>query len=221
LREDDEAANHALGVLARRGARYRFGAPLDERWLASRWSAHLEFQDGGVRVRTDFFTRPPRVSAAELERMWREQEGRDPPFTDAEILVEMKKTARAKDYPFIGELARRMRSPREQLLSSRSAVDLIALGERHPELARELEAKRPLLVSIRVGRRPLAEALQHEMLDLIEADEDRLEAYRRASEGWAARWTELARELDELPLLEAHARIVAAATGVLPERVVT
>lgn len=41
LREDTEATAHVLGVLAAHGARYRFGAPLDPRWLAGGWSSHL------------------------------------------------------------------------------------------------------------------------------------------------------------------------------------
>ena len=32
LREDPVALDHVLHVLARHGARYRFGAPLDVRW---------------------------------------------------------------------------------------------------------------------------------------------------------------------------------------------
>jgi len=31
LRDDDEALGHVLAVLEKRGARYRFGAPLDAR----------------------------------------------------------------------------------------------------------------------------------------------------------------------------------------------
>lgn len=49
LREDGEAVDHALQVLARHGAHYRFGAPLDVRWLAGGWSAHLEFRRGPLR----------------------------------------------------------------------------------------------------------------------------------------------------------------------------
>src|SRR5438128_707625 len=81
LREDQESLAHVLGVLAAHGARYRFGAPFDVRWMSGGWSAHFEFRGDETRVRTDFFTRPPRVSAADLARLWKEQEGRDPPFT--------------------------------------------------------------------------------------------------------------------------------------------
>ncbi|HVS11068.1 MAG TPA: hypothetical protein VMS76_14460 [Planctomycetota bacterium] len=217
LREDPEALDHVLGVLDRRGARYRFGAPLDVRWMAGGWSAHLEFRRDSVRVRTDFFTRPPRVGADELRRMWAEQEGRDPPFTDARVLAEMKKTARQKDYPFIGELARRMADPRERLLYSRSADDLIELGQRYPDLAAELVRQRPLLARMGAGRRELAEALQLEMLDLIEAFERRLADYRAASADWAGLWPEVASEISGLSLREAHERIVERAEGILPE----
>jgi hypothetical protein len=68
LREDQDAAAHVLEVLERHGARYRFGAPLDLRWLRQGWSSHLEFEEDGLRIRTDFFTRPrasaPRISHA-------------------------------------------------------------------------------------------------------------------------------------------------------------
>ena len=66
LREHDSALEHVLGVLERHGARYRYGAPLDTRWMAGAWSSHFEFRQELLRVRTDFFTRPPRISPADL-----------------------------------------------------------------------------------------------------------------------------------------------------------
>ena len=218
LREEAEALAHVLGVLARHGARYRFGAPLDVRWMRGGWSSHLEFRREELRVRTDFFTRPPRVAADELASLWAEQEGRDPPFTGARILAEMKKTDRQRDYPFIGELARRMTDPRDRLLYSRSPEDLVDLAGRHPDILRDLRAQRPVLSRVGQGRRALAEALQLEMLDLMEADERRLSAYRAASSAWAERWPARAREIEGLPLLEAHAKMVAESRRGLPER---
>jgi hypothetical protein len=38
LREDEEALGHILGVLEAHGALYRYGAPLDLRWLTHGWS---------------------------------------------------------------------------------------------------------------------------------------------------------------------------------------
>jgi hypothetical protein len=219
LREDSEALGHVLDVLSSRGAHYRFGAPLDERWLSGGWSAHLEFLEDGKRVRTDFFTRPPRVGAQELARLWTEEEGRDPPFTKARILAEMKKTDRLKDYAVIGEIARRMSEPRDQLLYSRSAADLLDLARANPDLVHTLQVQRPLLAKLGNGRRALAEALQLEMLDLMEVNERRLDAYRAASAAWGSVWLELSREMDRLPLREAHALMIERAQGVLPERV--
>ena len=71
LREDSEALEHVLGVLEERGAHYRFGAPLDTRWLAGGWSSHFEF-------RGDFVTRPPRITPASLQALWVHAEGRLP-----------------------------------------------------------------------------------------------------------------------------------------------
>ena len=111
---------HVLAVLAEYGARYRFGAPLDERWPAGGWSAHFEFRRDQLRVRTDFVTRPPRLESATLDRLWKETDPQRP-VLDPAALAEVKKTNREKDYAVIGELARLMTEPRQQLLYSRSA----------------------------------------------------------------------------------------------------
>ena len=115
LREDPEALGHVLDVLARRRSRYRFGAPLDERWLAGGWSAHLEHRAAGLRLRTDFVTRPPRISPVKLAQLWQDAERQELPVVGLEPLAALKKTNREKDYAVIGELARRMREPRTQL----------------------------------------------------------------------------------------------------------
>jgi hypothetical protein len=219
LREDEEALGHVLRVLSGHGARYRFGAPLDLRWMASGWSAHLEYRSGPTRVRTDFFTRPPRVSPPELKALWREQDGRDPPFVDVRRLSEIKKTDREKDYVVIGELARLMPDPRDQLLYSRSARDLIELGDRHPELVRELVSRRPLLADLGRGRERVEEALDAERRGMMRANERRLEAYLDASKAWAAAWPALAADMEGLPLETAHAKMIARAAELLPTRV--
>jgi hypothetical protein len=41
IREDAASCNAALGVLARRDAQYRLGAPLDVAWLHHGWTASL------------------------------------------------------------------------------------------------------------------------------------------------------------------------------------
>jgi hypothetical protein len=216
LREDQEALDHVLAVLGRHGARYRFGAPLDLRWLRGGWSSHLEFQAGGLRVRTDFFTRPPRVSSMDLARLWREQEGRDPAFTPARILLEIKKTAREKDWPFVGELARLLPDPREQMSCSRSARDLIELAAAHPDLARELERTRPVLSAIREGLDALREALDRERREAMDADDRRIRTYLAAATELERAWPEIRAQTATADLTEAHAILVDWAERCLP-----
>lgn len=216
LREDAEATGHVLGVLGHRGARYRFGAPLDPRWLAGGWSAHFEFFQEGLRLRTDFVSRPPRVAEDELERTWSEAEAAGVEVVGLEPLTALKMTRREKDYAVIGELARRMDDPRSQLLYSRSSRDLVRLAGEHPEAFAEILPRRPLLARVREGRDALDEALDRERRALIRTDEERLARYRAAAEDWAALWPEVARETADLPLEEAHRVVVARAEGVLP-----
>lgn len=215
-REDEEALGHILDVLARHGARYRFGAPLDARWLAGGWSSHFEFTHDTLRARTDFSSRPPRVAPDRLQRLWVDEEGRDPAFVDARTLAEMKKTNREKDYAVLGELARIMLDPRDQLLCSRSARDLIELGRAHPELAAELVTERHLLGQLAAGRERLEVELDAERRGLMRTNEARLGRYRDASAQWAELWPALSHDLRELPLRAAHERVVESANGVLP-----
>lgn len=216
LREDEEAIDHVLDVLAQRSAVYRFGAPLDRRWLAGGWSAHLEFRLDDLRVRTDFVTRPPRITAADLARMWQVQQTRQFPFVDVRELIDLKKTNREKDYVVIGELARLLSDPTQQMLQSRSALELIELANRHPELVPRLISQRPALVAIAHGRDRLEEALDAEKRALIRANEQRLRAYLVAAEAWAGHWTSVQRRIANLPLREAHQVMVAEAQGLLP-----
>jgi len=87
LREDEETQAHVLSVLQERGAVYRYGAPLDVRWLRGGWSSHFEFHHDGIRARTDFFSRPPRLDARQLSRLWDVAVGSVPPFTSASDLA--------------------------------------------------------------------------------------------------------------------------------------
>lgn len=215
LREDNETMKHVLGTLAEFGARYRFGAPLDARWLAGGWSAHLEFRHDNLRVRTDFTTRPPRIDAAALDRLWRDTDPQRP-VVDLTTLAQIKKTNREKDYAVIGELARLMQEPRDQLLYSRSARDLIQVSQSYPQLVRELVPVRPLLNEIAKGRTRLEEALDAERRALIHANEQRLARYREAAEPWAANWPAIERDISDSSLLRAHEIVVGRALELLP-----
>ena len=114
-------------------------------YLASGWSSHFEFKKESLRVRTDFVTRPSRLSSDRLALMWREQAKAHFPFVSISDLVELKKTNREKDYAVIGELSRCLKDASEQMLSSRSVRDLMQLSDTHAALVSQLAAKRPLL----------------------------------------------------------------------------
>jgi hypothetical protein len=217
LREDEEACTHVLSVLSSFGARYRFGAPLDCRWLAGGWSSHFEFSWKGLRIRTDFVSRPPRISAQDLADMWQEQEQRDFPVVDIRRLADLKMTNREKDYAVIGELARRMTGVRHQLLYSRSARDILQLGREHSVMAQELSALRPLLAGISQGIEHLEVQLDAERRLLIKKNERRLAGYLEAAAGWQEIWRRESASWTDADLRKSHEKMVRYATGVLPQ----
>lgn len=216
MREDSEAASHVLAVLATHGASYRFGAPLDVRWLRGGWSSHLEYRDGPLRIRTDFVTRPPRLSAEGLAAAWQAGERRSPPVIGIRELAELKKTNREKDYAVIGELARRLPDVQDQLMLSRSARDLVQLARSHQQEWARACLDRPLLRRALDGLEALEAALDAERRELMHANERRLQAYLDAARDWAAAWPEVSRLAGRLPLPEAHALVCERAEGLLP-----
>ncbi|HZF12319.1 MAG TPA: hypothetical protein VFE33_26320 [Thermoanaerobaculia bacterium] len=216
LREDAEAVGHVLEVLSRHEARYRFGAPLDLRWLAHGWSSHLELRPGPLRLRTDFVTRPPRIALDWLAQIWAEAESTGEEVVGLEPLAALKLTNRDKDYAVVGELARLMRDPRTQFLYSRSSRDLIELAQEHPVALVEATRERPLLARIAEGREVLEEALDRERRALMRANEERLALYLSASQAWRALWPEVQRQIEGLSLGDAHRLVVSRAEGVLP-----
>jgi len=216
LREETEALTHVIATLDRHGARYRYGAPLDLRWLVHGWSSHLEFQEGGLRLRCDFVTRPPRVSPASLRTLWEAPVQKEAPIVSLPVLAELKKTNREKDYAVIGELARKMEDPRLQALYSRSARDLLRLAEDHPEAIQEAAVERPLLSRVGRGREEIERLLDEERRALIRKNEDRLDRYVNAATRWGAEWTRVSKEIGGLPLTEAHEIMATRAAEHLP-----
>jgi hypothetical protein len=218
IRESEETCSHILDVLSDYGATYRFGAPLDVRWLSGGWSAHLEFMWEGVRVRTDFVSRPPRLDQGALTALWQKMDAETLPCAPPAELAEMKKTLREKDYAVIGELARQLDNPEQQLLYSRSARDILDLVARHPGLVDALVERRPALRAVAGGRDALEEALDRERRQLMRVDEERMDSYMAAARPWADAWLETQRGMAGLPLKKAHALMVDRATVLLPER---
>lgn len=207
LRETPDACSAVLAELTGRGGRYRAGAPLDVRWLAGGWSSHFEFADDqGRRVRCDFFSRPPRLSAEDLERLFAEPS----PVVPIEPLIRMKQTQRAKDYAIIGELARRL--PPERELALTTDVDrVLALAAFYP-------SDRLAACAARGGdRAAVVRALADEVDALQLVDRARLEAYERAAAPYLAAVAEIDRS--ELALPSGHQRLVELALKLLPPTV--
>lgn len=216
LAEDVEALAFVLEILWQRGAQYRFGAPLDIRWLRGGWSAHLEFRTPELRVRTDFVTRPPRLTEQDLVELWKYSQTAELPFVGVLPLIQLKMTKREKDYPIIGELARCLENTEEQFLYSRSARDLLRLADEYPEIVRQLQSKRTVLRFCSEGKSVLEQALDAERRERMQADEIRLERYERAASDWKAFWPTLSKVVSPLPLHEAHNAIVQKALSLLP-----
>lgn len=219
IREEGETTAHILSVLASHGARYRFGAPLDCRWLKEGWSSHFEFFRDGLRIRTDFVSRPPRINREALDRLWKTHESQPVPFVGLRDLAELKKTNREKDYPVIGELARLMGKLEERLLYSRSARDLIALAAQYPGEIGPLKRQRPLLAVLSRGEDAVEKALDEERRELMHRNEERLQKYIKAAEHWKAHWPALDAQTAGLGLLKAHETLVKAAENDLPAQV--
>lgn len=218
LEEDEETCTHILAALEARGARYRFGAPLHPGWLAGGWSSHFEFSTERLRVRTDFISRPPRVSREALAALWKDTRRGDMPvpFVDVVNLAQLKKTRREKDYAVIGELARLIEDPEDRLLLSRSARDIVALASAYPEAFEKAASRRELLYCARDGIEALEVALDAERRRLMHADERRVQCYLKAAEAWAETWPRVSAEIAGKGLEKAHETIVARAEELLP-----
>jgi hypothetical protein len=210
LREDEAACARVLSVLDRHGARYRPGAPLDVRWLAKGWSSHFEFQDAaGRRIRCDFVTRPPRVSAAEVAELFAPQAQERLRVVPREPLIKLKQTQRAKDYLVISELARAL-PPADELRWTTDVDRLIELAR-----DRALPSDRAPVQLARGGaeRSAVVASLAQEVDALQQADRRRMQAYVRASEPYmrALRAHDLG-----APLAAAHREVIALAERHLP-----
>lgn len=154
VREQADAVAQVLSVLAAHGAVYRFGAPFDLRWLAGGWSSHFEFRQDDLRVRTDFVSRPPRLPAGTLARMWSEAASTGNAVVAVTPLAAIKLTNRERDYAVVGELARLMPDPADRLRFSRSARDLLGMAVQRRVAGLPLPEAHAAITTAAVGRLP-------------------------------------------------------------------
>jgi hypothetical protein len=209
LRETSEACARVLDVLGGCGAWYRPGAPLDVRWLAGGWSSHFEFADEQRRrVRCDFFSRPPRVSPTAVARLF--QAAGDPLLVvDAESLVRMKQTQRAKDYAVIAELASRL-PPDVEVELTTDPDRLLSLAPDHAGRSR----REAVQAAAHGDRDAVVVALAREQDRFQRADRTRLAVYAAAAQRYVDEFVLSSSDARRLPL--GHAAIVALAERWLP-----
>jgi hypothetical protein len=209
IRETAEACRRVLDVLADQGAWYRPGAPLDPLWLSGGWSSHFEHRDGrGRRVRCDFFSRPPRVPAGAVERIF--ATATDPLLVvDRESLILMKQTQRAKDYAVIGELAAGLPSEREVEVTT-DVERLLALAPHHGA-----NSARPALRAAQSGDRDaVVVELAREADRLMRDDRARVNEYSAAARRFLEAFAKLPERARRLP--DGHDVIRALAEAWLP-----
>lgn len=214
VREAADACALVRLVLSKYGARHRPSAPLDTRWLGGGWSSHFEFFDSKQRrIRCDFVSRPPRVSAEALTAMFKGAAASQTLLVvDREVLIRLKQTARAKDYAVIGELARQL--PPDEEIQWTTDVDRIlelsALTDR--------PTSRPSVHAARngAGRGAVVAALALEVDALQQSDRDRLGRYQQAAEAYLHEFRQSA--LDRLPVEQAHEAACRLAEASLPQR---
>jgi hypothetical protein len=212
IRETADACAQVLGELAARGASYRPGAPLDTRWLAGGWSSHFELTDEKRRrIRCDFFSRPPRIPADAVQRLFA---GAVDPLlvVDLESLIRMKRTQRAKDYAVIGELAARLPPEREIALTT----DPDRLMQLAPQYGHAVP-RSAVRAAVAGDRDAVVVALAREQDLQRQADRARLGAYAVAATPYVEAFARITSEERRLP--GAHERVLALAERLLPTAV--
>lgn len=136
-----------------------FGAPLDVEFMAHGWTSHLLLTDpDGAENKVDFFGKAPRVRHLALDP-------ESPDFADRDVVAQMKRTDRPKDWPIVDSLGWQLmeRSRSQSLVHLQDAVKLLSVWPQSEAEARD----------IAVRRRPLLQLLEREN------DPDRLDGFLR------------------------------------------
>jgi len=221
VREDDGSCDAVRAVLAQEGAQYRLGAPLSPEWLRLGLTSHFEYRnEDGVRVRTDFCSRPPRVP--DLNRLWKSSvRAGDLDLVDIESLIRLKQTRRLRDYAVIGALAEVAGLDYGLAGVALSYLQDYALlsqaVERWPEEARQNPRPAVRLLTEGAPRREVVTALALEQDALIQQDEERIQSLMARVGDFPERFAELRREWrrDGVPLPRQHEQLMELATCLL------
>ena len=177
IEETTKSCNVVLSVLDQKNAYYRLGAPLDILWLSKSWTSHFEYKEGGMRIRVDFCSRPPRTKG--INKIWENavhKKGVD--IVDAETLILLKQTRRVRDYSIIGALA--------EVLGYKENIPEIALEylqdfellkravEKWPDKAKKSQRAPVRLLLSDANRKEVVAAIAIEQDEKIQQDESRI-----------------------------------------------
>jgi len=216
VREDTQSCSAILRVLATRKAVYRLGAPLDIRFLTQGWSSHFEFFTDGLRVRTDFVSRPPRIP--DPSNLWARAASKDEiDLVAVEDVIKLKQTRRPRDYAVIGALAE-VCGFNEHVpslaLSYLQDYDLLrkAVEQWHEEAQRSDRDAVKKIVS-GAPRRDVVIALALEQDENVEEDNRRIALYKDAMFSYQRVFAELSShwKIRGTPLSDQHRELIALA----------
>ncbi len=191
------------------GYRGNLSPPLDARWHRGGWTSHFVWHAAQDDVTLDVFGRALRVSASweqELSGL----------YTSPQVVAEMKRTNRDKDWPFITALGMKMIKSGDargwsHIFHHQTLIDLI---EAHP-CPPEVVARRSALQFALARDRRAQGAIHAEMMLWRELDEIRIRIYEHALRPYVSS-VRKARLGHDCPFPDQHEVRVECALAYLP-----
>lgn len=162
------------------------GAPLDRAYLRHGWTSHFAVfeRDAQVEHHVDIFGKPPRVPQLETDPD-------DSDIASRQVVAQMKKTDRDKDWPIVFGIGQQMlqRGDWRGVLHLQDAEPLASVWLKVPqEQCDELVRQRPLLALIERRPQRLRRAIAIERTMWMAINEARYTCYQRAWKQFYRRW---------------------------------
>ena len=154
--------------------------PLDQRWLNGGWTSHFVWQAGIEEAYLDVFGQAPRVR----ERWESDIRGF---YAGPHIVAQMKRTNRAKDWPFVTAIGAKLLKDRDPRGWLHIYDDELLRGFRSESaVPSEVLEQRPVLQLLDSDPERLRAALYAEMQFWHELDRVRIRIYERAVRPYVA-----------------------------------
>jgi hypothetical protein len=162
------------------------GASLDQSYLCHGWTSHFTVveRDPQVQHHVDIFAKPPRVQRLEVDPD-------DVDLASRQVVAQMKKTDRDKDWPIVFGLGRQMleRGDWRGVLHLQDAEPLASVWPSVPRDERgDLIRQRPLLAMIERSPQRLRRAIAIERTIWIAINQGRYGCYQRAWKQFFRLW---------------------------------